>query len=129
MLLFLLLFLKRSLINHSLACAWFPWSKVLLWWLTFLIDWRHKHLKNTIDLLLFYGEWFNEFLVGDLWKPWKKKQSFYNKHIYIYRSQAFWSFMNFYFEHIKAFFVFKKQSSCLEDSSNSKLNLANQQIK
>ena len=22
----------------------------------FLADWRHKHLKNTKDLMLFYGE-------------------------------------------------------------------------
>ena len=28
----------------------------------FLIDRRHKHLKNTIDLLLFYGELFYGFL-------------------------------------------------------------------
>ena len=28
----------------------------------FLIDWRHKRLKNTIDLLLFYGENFYRFL-------------------------------------------------------------------
>ena len=27
----------------------------------FLTDWRHKRLKNTIDLLLFYGEHFYEF--------------------------------------------------------------------
>ena len=27
----------------------------------FLTDWRHKCLKNTTDLLLFYGEHFNEF--------------------------------------------------------------------
>ena len=27
----------------------------------FLTDWRHKRLKNTIDLLLFYGEHFHGF--------------------------------------------------------------------
>ena len=27
----------------------------------FLIDWRHKRLKNTIDLLLLYGENFYGF--------------------------------------------------------------------
>ena len=27
----------------------------------FLTDWRHKRLKNTIDLLLFYGEHFYGF--------------------------------------------------------------------
>ena len=33
----------------------------------FLIDCRHKHLQNTIDLLLFYGE-----LESDLMKMLKK---------------------------------------------------------
>ena len=27
----------------------------------FLIDWRHKSLKNTIDLFLFYGKHFYGF--------------------------------------------------------------------
>ena len=27
-----------------------------------LTDWRHKRIKNTIDLLLFYGEHFYGFL-------------------------------------------------------------------
>ena len=27
----------------------------------FLTDWRHKRLKNTIDLLLFHGEHFYGF--------------------------------------------------------------------
>ena len=27
----------------------------------FLADWRHKRLKNTIDLLLFHGEHFCGF--------------------------------------------------------------------
>ena len=31
----------------------------------FLIDWRHKRLKNTIDLLLFYGEHFYGFSGSD----------------------------------------------------------------
>ena len=38
-----------------------------------------------------------------------KKNWFHNKHIFIYGSQTFWSFMNFYFTHIvKACFAFKK---------------------
>ena len=32
----------------------------------FLTDWRHKRLKNTIDLLLFYGENFNGFSESEL---------------------------------------------------------------
>ena len=31
----------------------------------FLIDWRHKRLKNTTDLLLFYGEHFYGFSQSD----------------------------------------------------------------
>ena len=34
----------------------------------FLIDWRHKRLKNTIDLLLFYGEHFYGFSESDFSK-------------------------------------------------------------
>ena len=32
----------------------------------FLTDWRHKRLKNTIDLLLFYGEHFYGFLESEI---------------------------------------------------------------
>ena len=32
----------------------------------FLTDWRHKRLKNIIDLLLFYGEHFYGFLESDI---------------------------------------------------------------
>ena len=35
-------------------------------WNFFLIDWRHKCLKNTIDIFLFYGQHFNIFLESDL---------------------------------------------------------------
>ena len=34
----------------------------------FLIDWRHKRLKNTIDLLLFDGEHFYGFSESDCMK-------------------------------------------------------------
>ena len=30
-----------------------------------LTDWRHKRIKNTIDLLLFYGEHFYGFLESE----------------------------------------------------------------
>ena len=94
-----MLLLISSLANHSLAWAWFLWSKVLLWWIIFLIDWYHKPLKNTVDPLLFYRELFYGFSWKGLWKHQKKKHSFHNKHTYIYRPQTFWSFMNFYFVH------------------------------
>ena len=32
----------------------------------FLINWRHKFLKNAIDLLLFYGKHFYGFSESDL---------------------------------------------------------------
>ena len=82
----------------------------------FLIDWRHKRLKNTADLLLFYGEHFYGFSESDLWKRRKKKHSLHNKHIYIYSHRHFevlWS----YFAHIvKVCFDFKKQWLCLYSS-------------
>ena len=41
----------------------------------FLADWRHKRLKNTIDLLLFYGEPFYGFLESEIY-------TFYNSWTY-----------------------------------------------
>ena len=47
----------------------------------------------------------------------EKKKPSHNKHIYIYRSQIFRSFMKFYLVHIvKVCFIFKKQSLCLYSS-------------
>ena len=37
----------------------------------FLTDWRHKRLKNTIDLLLFHGEHFYGFSESDFINPFK----------------------------------------------------------
>ena len=42
-----------------------------------ITDWRHKRLKNTIDLLLFYGEHFYQFLESDLRK--RKNVFFFKK--------------------------------------------------
>ena len=36
-------------------------NKPHFWRIFFLTYWRHKRLKNTIDLLLFYGELFYGF--------------------------------------------------------------------
>ena len=77
-----------------------------------LIDWHHKRLKNTIDLLLFYGEHFYRFLEIDLWKIEKKKHSFHNKHIYIYGHRHFevlWSFILYFVHIVKVCFDFKEQ--------------------
>ena len=73
----------------------------------FLTDWRHKCLKNTMDLLLFYGEYFYGFSESDLRKRRKKNIHFNisNKHICIYGSRTFWSFMKFYFVHIFFFLI------------------------
>ena len=37
----------------------------------FLTDWRHKHLKNKIDLLLFYREHFYGFSESDFFVPFQ----------------------------------------------------------
>ena len=67
----------------------------------------HKCLKNTIDLLSFYGEHFYGIVV--IYKTVEKKNPFFNKHIYIY----IWvtdilKFYEVYFVHIvKVCFVLK----------------------
>ena len=48
----------------------------------FLTDWRHKRLKNTIDLLLFYGEHFYGFSESDLRKR-RKKETFISQQTYL----------------------------------------------
>ena len=48
-------------------------------------------LRRT--LLWIFGKWFMK-------TSGKEKHSLHNTHIYIYRSQTFWSFMKFYFVHI-----------------------------
>ena len=75
----------------------------------FLIDWRHKRLKNKTDLLLFYREHFLGFSEHDLWKLRKKPIHFTTDiSVNIYGLQIFSSFMQFYFVHIvKVCFVFK----------------------
>ena len=108
--LFLLLFLKSSLANHSLAWAWFLWSKVLLWWIIFLIDWYHKPLKNTIDPSLFYRELFYGFSWKGLWKHQKKNIHFtiniptYTDHKHF---EVLWTFI-LYTHIVKICFVFEK---------------------
>ena len=49
----------------------------------FLMDWCHKHLKNTVDIMLFYGGYFYGFLEYDLWKR-RKKTFISQQYIYIY---------------------------------------------
>ena len=75
----------KTLVQHE--------SAVLL--LFFLIDWHHKRLENTIDLLLFYGEHFYGFLEKDLWKCQEKNIQF-TTNISIYKghrhSEVLWSF-------------------------------------
>ena len=79
----------------------------------FPIDWRHKRLKNTADLLIFYGEHFYGFSESDLWKRWKKKHSLHNEHIYIYDHRHFEDLWSYFVHIVKACFVFKKQWLCL----------------
>ena len=73
----------------------------------FLIDWRHKRLKNTIDLLLWrtLGRWFMKTL---------------KKNIHFITNTSMYKVIDnlkFYFAHIvKVCFVFKKQLLCLYSS-------------
>ena len=69
-------------------------NKLYFCWNFFLIDWRHKNLKNTVDLLLFYGEhfyWFSEKDSSKSKKTQQKKQQQKNKKTLI--SQQTYLFM------------------------------------
>ena len=68
----------------------------------------------------------------------KEKHSFHNKHIFIYGSHTFWSFMKFYFVHIvKVCYFFKKPllylyfslsiKHCQMRTNNSKLSFTKNQ--
>ena len=69
--------------------AFVLYEKAVLLQKFFLIDWCHECLKNTTELLLFYGEYFYGFSKSDLWKRWKKtlfisQQKYLYLYIYIY---------------------------------------------
>ena len=112
--LFLLLFLKSSLANHSLAWAWSMKQSFTVRANFSLKLWSHKRL-NAVDLLLFHRESFYGFQWVTYENFEKNIRFILDIFIYImYGSQAFWSFMKFYFVHIvKVCFVFKKQFLCL----------------
>ena len=78
----------------------FSMNKLYFCWNVFLIDWCHKHLKNTMDLLLFYRKHFYGFLESDLWKHWKKKSHF-TTNISIHAGhrhfEVLWSFILYIF--------------------------------
>ena len=61
----------------------FSMNKLYFCWNVFLIDWCHKHLKNTMDLLLFYRKHFYGFLESDLWKHWKKTPILQQTYLYM----------------------------------------------
>ena len=55
----LLIFLKTMKLYKDICSAWISRTSTDIF---FLIDWHyHKRLKNTIDLLLLYGEHFMDF--------------------------------------------------------------------
>ena len=109
-----LFFLKMMKLDKEICSAWINRTSADI---LFLTDRRHKRLKNTIDLLLLYGQHLYGFSEGDLWKCKRQKHLFHKKHIHIHRSQTFWSFIKFYIVHIaKVCSVFKKQSLCLYSS-------------
>ena len=51
-------YFKMMKLYKEICSAWISRTSGRI---SFLIDWRHKRLKNTIDLLLFYGEHFYGF--------------------------------------------------------------------
>ena len=74
--------MPNSLGQPNCVCGWAKVPKYVclvtpIRWA--MLAWHHKHLKNTIDLLLFSREHFYGFLESDLWKC-QKKNSFRNKH-------------------------------------------------
>ena len=56
-------FLKMMKLYKDNCSAWISRTSAEFF---FLIGWRHKLLKNTIDLLLFYGENFSGFSESEL---------------------------------------------------------------
>ena len=55
--------LKMMKLFKDICSAWISRTSAEFF---LLIDWRHKRLKNTTDLLLFYGEHFYGFSESDL---------------------------------------------------------------
>ena len=100
-------FLKMMKLYKDIFSAWISCTSAKF----FSYRWRHKCLKNTTDLLLFYQEHLYGFLGSDLWKHWKKNIHFTTN--YIFGSQTFWSFMKFYFVHIVKVFLSLKNSHFL----------------
>ena len=74
---------------------WSAWISCTSAEIFFSHRWHHKCLRNTIDLLLFYREYFYGFLGSDLWKRQKKK-TFISQHTSIYKVprhfEVLWSF-------------------------------------
>ena len=99
-----LFFLRITKLSIDICSAWLSHTFAEI----FLIDWCHAHIKNTIDLLLFYGEHFYGYSEIDYENVEKKK--FISQQTYLYiQSKTFWNFMKFYFVHIvKVCSVFKK---------------------
>ena len=69
-----LFFLKMMKLYKDICSAWISRTSAESFFL--LIDWRHKRLKNTIDLFLFYGEHFCGISESDLSKCREKKVLF-----------------------------------------------------
>ena len=56
---------KMVKLCKGICSAWISHTSAEIF---FLINWRHKRLKNTIDLLLFYGEHFYGFSESEIIK-------------------------------------------------------------
>ena len=101
--------------------AFVLYEKAVLLQKFFLIDWFHECLKNTTELLLFYGEYFYGFSKSDLWKHWKKtlfisqqKYLYLYLYIYIYISISIYLYLYIY---IQFFTTFKLQNLQLQIQS------------
>ena len=61
-------------------------NKPYFWWNFFLIDWHHRCLANTIDLLLFYGEHVYGFSESVVTTFMRIKEHYYTKMLIGYKN-------------------------------------------
>ena len=112
-----LFFLEMMKLYNGICYVWKGCTSAEI----FLIDWCHECLKNTTELLLFYGEYFYGFSKSDLWKRWKKtlfisQQKYLYLYIYIYISISISIYLYLYI-YIQFFTTFKLQNLQLQIQS------------
>ena len=96
---------KTPVLESLFSLQWWNYIKILVLYdnpyfcrFFFLKDWRHKRVKNTVDLLLLYGEHFYGFSKSDLWKL-REKNIHFTRNISIYTGyryfEVLWSLWRF----------------------------------